>query len=128
MWRFLQQRFALFRRDAVVLWFAFRNPQTPGILKLASLGALLYLISPLDLIPITIPVLGVLDDLIIVPWLTGAIARRLPSDVQQASGEKAERWISRWVKRPLLFFAILILALILIWAGLLWLIYHLIWG
>ncbi len=124
----LKRRFLLFRREAVTLWFAFRDPGTPRHLKAASLLAGLYLISPIDLIPFAVPVLGIVDDLIIVPLAVGFITRRLPKAVHSNAGKKADLLIARWFKRPLLAAAIILGVLVLIWAGLLYLIYRLFSG
>lgn len=124
MLNFLKRRFFLFRREAVMLWFAFRDPRTPAYLKAASLLTGLYLISPIDLIPFAFPVLGVVDDLIIVPFAVSFITRRLPGDVHGNAGDRADRWIARWFKRPLLAAAIILGVLVLIWVGLLYLIYR----
>lgn len=128
MFNWLKQRFLRFRREAVVLAYAVRDPGTPFVLRIASLAAAIYLVSPIDLIPITVPVVGVLDDLVIVPWITALVARRLPEPVRLRAGARADRWIHRWLKRPLLVAVIALAVLILIWAGLLWLIWHWIWG
>lgn len=124
----LKRRFLSFRREAVVLWYAFRNPQTPFVLKAASLLTGLYLVSPIDLIPFTVPFLGVVDDLLIVPLAVSFIAKRLPPGVHEEAGRKADLWIARWFKRPLLAAAVILAVLVAIWAALLYLIYRLIVG
>lgn len=55
------------RRDVVALWIAAVDPRTPWYAKLAAGAVAAYALSPIDLIPDFIPVLGYLDDLIIVP-------------------------------------------------------------
>lgn len=55
----LKRRFLSFRKEAVVLWYAFRDPRTPFALKVASLLTGLYLASPIDLIPFNVPFLGI---------------------------------------------------------------------
>lgn len=111
-----------------MLAYAVRDPDTPFLLRITSLAAALYLVSPIDLIPITVPVLGVMDDLVIVPWTTALVAGRLPEPVRLRAGAKADRWIQRWLKRPLLVAVIALAMLVLIWIGLLWLVWHWIWG
>lgn len=124
----LKRRFLSFRREAVVLWYAFRDPQTPFVLKGASLLTALYLVSPIDLIPFTIPFLGVIDDLVIVPLAVGLIAKRLPASVHEEAGRKADVWMARWLKRPLLAALVILAVLIAIWVALLYLIYRLVAG
>ena len=67
MWKRLSVLWAVVRGDALVLWHALRHPQAPGWLKLGTLGIVLYLLSPVDLIPDVVPLFGVLDDLVLVP-------------------------------------------------------------
>ena len=71
-------RFLTFRKELATLWRAFRAPETPGHLKVLMLLVPLYLLSPIDLIPDVIPVLGWLDDLVVVPMLVSWIVRMLP--------------------------------------------------
>jgi uncharacterized membrane protein YkvA (DUF1232 family) len=76
---------SLVKGDARLLWRALRHPQSPGWLKLGTLGIALYLLSPIDLIPDVIPVFGVLDDIVIVPlairWLLGRLPSHLRADI-----------------------------------------------
>lgn len=111
-----------------MLWYAFRDPKTPFALKVASLLTGLYLVSPIDLIPFTVPLLGVVDDLVIVPLAVGFIAKRLPANVHEDAGRKADMWIARWFKRPLLAALVILAILIAIWAVLLYLIYRVVVG
>ena len=55
------------RRDVFALWMAARDPRTPVAAKFAAAAVAAYALSPIDLIPDFIPVLGYLDDLLIVP-------------------------------------------------------------
>ncbi len=71
-------RVALFRKELALLWRAFLSPETPLHLRALMLIVPLYLLSPLDLIPDIIPVLGWVDDLLIVPMLVGWIVSMLP--------------------------------------------------
>ena len=85
---FLIGRLMQFRKELVLLWRAFREPATPLILKAAMLGVVLYLVSPIDLIPEVIPFLGIMDDLILVPLMVSFIVSRLPQPVR--AGARAE--------------------------------------
>ena len=60
------------KRDVVALWLAARDPRTPLAAKLVAGAVAAYALSPIDLIPDFVPVLGYLDDLLLVPagiWL-----------------------------------------------------------
>lgn len=74
----LLARLIRFRREVVTLWHAFWNPLTPFYLKLATVLTVLYLVSPFDLIPEVLPVIGLLDDIVIVPLVVSWIVSRLP--------------------------------------------------
>jgi uncharacterized membrane protein YkvA (DUF1232 family) len=68
----------LVRGDARRLWFALRHPAAPLWLKVGTALIALYVVSPIDLIPDVIPVLGWLDDAIIVPFAIRWLLSRLP--------------------------------------------------
>jgi uncharacterized membrane protein YkvA (DUF1232 family) len=60
------------KRDAYAVYLAGRNPDTPWYVKALAMGVAAYAFSPIDLIPDFIPILGYLDDLILIPlgiWL-----------------------------------------------------------
>lgn len=88
MWRRLTLLWTLVRGDARQLWFALRHPGAPGWLKLGTALIALYLVSPLDLIPDWIPVIGVVDDLVLVPLAIRWLLRRLPPDIAAAAARR----------------------------------------
>jgi uncharacterized membrane protein YkvA (DUF1232 family) len=77
------------RGDARVMWHALKHPQAPGWLKLAVAGLLVYLISPVDLIPDMLPVAGVVDDLVLIPLAIGYLIRKLPAQVREDARRRA---------------------------------------
>jgi len=72
------RRLLQFRNELVILWRAFLAPETPAWLKGLMLLIPAYLLSPIDLIPDFIPVLGWVDDAIVIPLLVSLIVRMLP--------------------------------------------------
>lgn len=58
-------------RDGMTLWFAAKQPSTPWYAKALGVFVVAYAFSPIDLIPDFIPVLGYLDDLLLLPGLIG---------------------------------------------------------
>jgi uncharacterized membrane protein YkvA (DUF1232 family) len=124
----LKGRLLIFRKEAVILWYALRHRDTPFGLRIATLLVGLYLLSPIDLIPITVPFLGVLDDLIIVPWGVAQITKRLPASTVTDSSQRADRAISRYFKRPLLAALVILLVIVTIWIAIGVLIWRLIFG
>jgi uncharacterized membrane protein YkvA (DUF1232 family) len=69
------------KRDVVALWLAARDPRVPWYAKAVAMAAAVYALSPIDLIPDFIPVVGYLDDLIIVPLGILLAVRLIPPDV-----------------------------------------------
>jgi uncharacterized membrane protein YkvA (DUF1232 family) len=77
----LRDRARVLKRDTLALYLAARDPRTPWYAKLVAAAVVAYVLSPLDLIPDFIPVLGFLDDLIIVPLGITAVLRLVPAEV-----------------------------------------------
>lgn len=71
------------KRNVYAVWFVARDPETPFTAKLLALLVAAYAISPIDLIPDFIPVLGYLDDLILVPLGIMLVLRLVPAEVMQ---------------------------------------------
>jgi uncharacterized membrane protein YkvA (DUF1232 family) len=82
MWKRLSLMWSLVRGDARLLWFALRHPLAPRWLKPAVALMVLYLLSPVDLLPDTLPVLGLVDDLVLLPMALGFVVRRLPAPLR----------------------------------------------
>jgi uncharacterized membrane protein YkvA (DUF1232 family) len=79
--RKLGDRARLLKRDTYALYLAARHPRTPWYAKVLAAAVVAYALSPIDLIPDFIPVVGYLDDLIIVPLGIAAVLRLVPPDV-----------------------------------------------
>lgn len=88
MWKRLSLLWTLVRGDARQLWFALRHPAAPGWLKLGTALIALYLLSPIDLIPEALPLIGVVDDLVLVPLAIRWLLKLLPPEVAQASAAR----------------------------------------
>ena len=93
MWKRLSLLWTVVRGDARLLWRALRHPQAPGWLKPAALLLVVYVISPIDFIPDVIPVLGVMDDIVLIPLAIRFLLDRLPAalraDIGRASATQA---------------------------------------
>ncbi len=85
----------IFRHDFLVMLIALRNKHTPASVKGLLVVALLYLVSPVDLIPDTIPLLGIADDAVIVPAAVCGLMKLLPPAVRDDSEEKARHLTQR---------------------------------
>ena len=110
----LKRKAAGIKKEITALYYAYRHPDTRIISKLLILFTIGYALSPVDLIPDFIPVLGYLDDIIIIPALILLSVKTIPKQVMAECRIKAEkepvRLNDNW------FFGVLFIS---IWAGLL---------
>ncbi|MCB8819475.1 YkvA family protein [Microvirga rosea] len=104
------------KTDVVALYLAARDPRVPLAAKLVAGLVAAYALSPIDLIPDMIPVLGYLDDLLIVPLGILLAVRLIPSDVMAdlrvKARERAERPVSRLAAAAIVILWILGFALV----------------
>ena len=88
------------KAEAVTLWFCYRHPQTPLIAKLLAIAVVAYAFSPIDLIPDFIPVLGLLDEALLLPigiWFT---LKFIPAAIVAECREKATQWLAEKHGKP----------------------------
>ncbi|GLX13139.1 hypothetical protein Pstr01_13780 [Pseudomonas straminea] len=71
------------KRQVMMLWFSCRHPRTPAMAKVLAIVVVAYALSPIDLIPDFIPVLGYLDDVILLPLGIWLVMRLMPASVLQ---------------------------------------------
>jgi len=83
------------KRDIVTVYFAARDPATPLGVRVLALAVAAYALSPIDLIPDFIPVLGYLDDLLIIPFGLWLVMRLLPPHILVSSRAKAAAVLDR---------------------------------
>ena len=88
------------KHDGVTLWFASRHPAVPWLAKALAVFVVAYALSPIDLIPDFVPVLGYLDDVILLPALIWAAIRLIPAPVLGECREQADHWMSRQGRKP----------------------------
>ncbi|MGX5831337.1 YkvA family protein [Mesorhizobium sp. 43Arga] len=79
------------KRDVLALWLAARDPRVPWYAKAIAGAVAAYALSPIDLIPDFIPVIGYLDDLIIVPLGIMLAVKLVPADLMQEFRDEATR-------------------------------------
>ena len=77
----LNQRARHLKAETFALYLAARDPRTPWYAKLLVAGIVAYAVSPIDLIPDFVPVLGYLDDLILIPAGIALAIRLVPASV-----------------------------------------------
>jgi len=86
----LKERAKQLKRDIPAVFLALKHRETPWTAKLVAAATVAYALSPIDLIPDFIPVLGYLDDLIILPALVALTVRLIPAEVMAACRAQAE--------------------------------------
>ena len=84
--------------EVVTLWFCTRHPRTPFFAKALAAALVAYAVSPIDLIPDFIPVIGLLDDLLILPVGFWLVLKLIPHDVLTECRDEAAHWLAE--KRP----------------------------
>lgn len=86
----LKERAYKIKTDIPAVFIALKKKETPLLPKIIAGITIVYALSPIDLIPDFIPVLGYLDDLIILPALIALTLKLLPDDILQKSRSEAE--------------------------------------
>lgn len=89
----LKQRARRLKAETLALYLAARDPRTPWYAKLLAAGIVAYAFSPLDLIPDFVPVLGYLDDLILIPMGVALAIRLVPHSVMAECRLRAQETI-----------------------------------
>jgi uncharacterized membrane protein YkvA (DUF1232 family) len=117
-----KQRLRQLKRETYALYLAARHPDTPWYAKLFVAAVVAYAFSPIDLIPDFIPVLGYLDDLLLIPLGIALAIKMVPPSVLtecRARAEQAmagERPVNRVAALVVIFIWLLILAICAVWA------------
>ncbi|WP_241665294.1 YkvA family protein [Teichococcus oryzae] len=95
MWPRMQAWARRLRRDAHALFLAARDRRTPWPARLLALAIAAYALSPIDLIPDVIPVLGYLDEVILLPLAIALVVRLIPPALMVEHRAAAERAAAR---------------------------------
>lgn len=109
----LQARARQLRQHTLTVYFAARDPRTPMLVRALAVLVAAYALSPIDLIPDFIPVIGYLDDLILIPLGLALVIRLTPAAVIESARARAEQATTRPVSYPAaaLFVAVWLIAL-----------------
>jgi uncharacterized membrane protein YkvA (DUF1232 family) len=117
-WR---DRARMLKRELTALALASRDPRTPWYAKALAICVVAYAFSPIDLIPDPIPVLGYLDDLVLIPLGIALTLRLIPDEVMAESRAKAadnDDKPTNWIAAGLIvcvWIALVVLTVWLIW-------------
>jgi uncharacterized membrane protein YkvA (DUF1232 family) len=106
------------KRDGVMLWFACRDPRTPRWLKVLAFFVVAYALSPIDLVPDFIPVLGFVDDVLLLPVLIWFIVRQLPEQIVQDCRQQADDWMHERQAKPVSRSGLVLV--LMVWAAVAW--------
>ena len=87
----LRRRAASLKKEITALYYAYRDPRAPAYAKALVFITLAYALSPVDLIPDFIPLLGYLDDLILLPALIALSISWIPEPIMQEARMRAEK-------------------------------------
>lgn len=88
------------KQDGLMLWFACKHPQTPWLAKAIAAVAVAYALSPIDLIPDFIPVLGYLDEALLLPAMVWLAVKCLPKAVKDECQRQAQAWLETHDAKP----------------------------
>ena len=115
----LKEKAEKLKTDVPAVFLALKSKNTPAIAKITAGLTVAYALSPIDLIPDFIPLLGYLDDLIVLPLLVSLTVKLIPEDVwEQCKREAENMWENGKPKKwyyalPIILFWVVILLLIL---------------
>lgn len=116
---------ATLKREVMVLWFACRDLRTPWYARVLTMLIVAYALSPIDLIPDFIPVLGYLDELILLPVGIYLVLKLVPAQAMADARARAQSWIESRQPKPRNWIAAAVI--VLVWVALLWAAFLLIW-
>ena len=102
MGRLAQWAHAL-KRESLALYYASRDPRTPWYAKVLAAAIVAYAVSPIDLIPDFIPVLGLLDDVLLLPAAIWLARRLVPAPVLADARVRADATLERPTSRAAAF-------------------------
>ncbi|MEW5314058.1 MAG: hypothetical protein WDW38_005582 [Sanguina aurantia] len=106
-WQWLKKAAKALKREVLALYYATQDPRTSLLAKILPIIVLAYALSPIDLVPDFIPVLGILDDLILLPGLIWLAIYLIPHQVMADARERADteplRLASNWLVATLIF-------------------------
>lgn len=96
----LRQWAARIKRDGLTLWFASKHSATPWYAKALGMFVVGYALSPIDLIPDFIPILGYVDDVLLLPALIWLGVRMIPESTLAECRAQADDWMESTRTKP----------------------------
>ncbi|MBY0085909.1 MULTISPECIES: YkvA family protein [Brevibacillus] len=114
--------------EAYVLYFAYKDSRVSWYAKLFAILVVAYAFSPIDLIPDFIPILGYLDDIILVPLGIWLALKLIPEPVISDCREKAQQLLTKGKPKNWIIGVLFILIWILLGIGVCWYLYKLLFS
>ena len=119
----IKERAKKLKTDIPAIFLALKDEETPSSAKIIAAITVAYALSPIDLIPDFVPILGYLDDVILLPALVALTVRLIPKEIMERNRKLAEDlWKNGKPKKW--YYAI---PIVLIWLLIIWLIVKAIW-
>ncbi|GBG55255.1 hypothetical protein SPFL3102_00681 [Sporomusaceae bacterium FL31] len=87
--------FKIVKDDAIILYYAWKNPRTPPYIKALIVAMIAYVFSPIDIIPDYLPLIGMADDAVLLPTAVIAITKLLPASVLNECYQESMKWRKR---------------------------------
>lgn len=110
------------KRDIATLWFAYRHPRMPLHGKIIAVVIVAYAFSPIDLIPDFIPVLGYVDEVVLLPLAIWVALKLTPQPVLVDARAQAQAWLDARKPRPRNYIAAAVF--VVLWCAAAWLLWR----
>jgi uncharacterized membrane protein YkvA (DUF1232 family) len=117
-----KERVRALKKETFALYLACRHPRVPWYAKILALFVVGYALSPIDLIPDFIPILGYLDDMVLIPLGIMLVVRMIPAEVLAECRHRAEAIVGQTARAGKIAAAVIILIWIVTAAFVVWLI------
>jgi len=118
MWERVKRWARELKSETLALWFCCKHPATPLAAKILATLVVAYALSPTDLIPAFIPVIGYLDDVILIPIGIYFTLKLIPPAVIDECRIKARAWLEAHRAKPRNYIAAA--AILCLWAAAAW--------
>jgi len=114
-----KQQASRLKSETYAIYLAYHDPRVPWYARLFAAGVVAYAFSPIDLIPDPIPILGYLDDLILIPLGLALVLKMIPPEVMAECRKEAQTRLSQgqptnWIAAGVIIAIWLILAVLAI--------------
>lgn len=117
-----KERARVLKKETFALYLACRHPRVPWYAKVLALIVVGYALSPIDLIPDFIPILGYLDDMVLIPLGIMIVVRMIPAEVLAECRQKSEVIVGRATRAGKIAAAVIVLIWIMTASLAVWLI------